>query len=71
MLREGREVAILLQQLMIVLDAIGGDDDVGRSPNREAEPPERSIISRASNGELGIEHGDDAVTSSSWRCCAG
>jgi hypothetical protein len=58
----GIEVAILMEERVTALDAVGGDDDVYRLADRNTLAAERSIVASRPNREVIIEKRNDRIT---------
>jgi len=58
---EGLEVAIIVQQLVVVLDAVRRDGQVSEGPDGDPTSPKCAIMRSADKGQAGIEHRLDPV----------
>ena len=53
---EGLEIAIIVQQLVLVLDAVSRDGQVSEGSDGDAASPKPAIMRSADKGQAGIEH---------------
>jgi hypothetical protein len=57
-----RKIAVVVQQRVMVLDAVGGDDDVSRLSDRNSQSPQLAIISGGTRRKIGIQKRHDCVS---------
>lgn len=65
MLLHWREIPVIVQQRVAMLDTEGADDEVGRLADRDAQPPQRTIIPRGVRREIGIQKRHERIPAQS------
>jgi len=65
MFLHGREITVIVQQRVAMLDAEGADDDVGRLRDRDAQAPQRTIIPSGARSEIGVQKRHERIPAQS------
>src|SRR5258708_6504000 len=60
-----REIAVIVQQRMAMLDAEGTNDDVGRLANRDTQISEFAIVAGGARGKGGIQERHESISTQS------
>jgi hypothetical protein len=63
MLLHGREIAVIVQQGVTMLDAEGADDDVGGFPNGDPQVSESTVILSGAGRQVSV----NSETTAYWR----
>ncbi len=51
-----REIAVVVQKVVLVLDTVRADDQIDGLPDRDAYRPQPAVICRRAHGQLDIKH---------------
>src|SRR5258708_7946086 len=65
MLLHRREIAVIVQQRVAMLDAEGPDNDIGRLADRDAQLSQLAIVSGSARGKIGIEERHESIPAQS------
>src|SRR5260370_41583289 len=60
-----REIAVIVQQRMAILDAEGTNDNVGRLANRDAQISQLAIVPGGARGKGGIQERHESISAQS------
>ncbi len=60
-----REITVIVQQRVAMLDAESADDDIGRLADRDAQPPQRAIIPGGARSEIAIQKPHERIPAQS------